>query len=30
MRDQNLIKVSQTQSYLIDGLETTGLSEIQI
>ena len=28
--DQSLVKVGQTQSNLIDGLETIGLDEIQI
>ena len=30
MRGQNLVKVGQTQSNLIDGLETTRLCEIHI
>ena len=29
-RGQSLVKVSQTQSNLIDGPETTGINEIQI
>ena len=29
-RGQSLVKMGQTQSNLIDGLETTGLGEIQI
>ena len=30
MRGQSLVKVSQTQSNLINGLETTGLGKIHI
>ena len=30
MRGQNLVKVGQTQSNLIDGPETTGIGEIHI
>ena len=30
MRGQNLVKIGQTRSNLIDGLDTTGLGEIHI
>ena len=30
MRGQNLVKIGQTRSNLIDGLDTTGLGEIYI